>query len=60
MQAFLKVPALKAMAPTQSEPPFVLADLVAMALFVVLAIVAAIRFHDEADRRSSANHAQQY
>ncbi len=28
VQAFLKVPALKAMAPTQSEPPFLIAQLV--------------------------------
>ncbi len=43
-QAFQKVPALKAMAPTQSEPPFLIAQLVVMALFVVLAIAAAIKF----------------
>jgi len=43
-QAFQKVPALKAMAPTQSEPPFLIAQLVVMALLVVLAIAAAIKF----------------
>ena len=47
VQLFQKVPALKAMAPTQSEPPFKLAQLVVLALFVVLAIVAAIRFRNE-------------
>src|SRR6266511_3258979 len=47
VQAFQKVPALNAMAPTQSAPPFVLTQLVVMALFVVLAIVAAKRFHTE-------------
>jgi hypothetical protein len=36
VQAFQKVPALKAMAPTQSEPPFVIAQLGALALFVIL------------------------
>lgn len=46
-QAFLKVPALKAMAPTQSEAPFKVAQLVALVLFVVLTIVAAIRFRNE-------------
>jgi hypothetical protein len=35
------------MAPTLSEPPFVIAQLVAMALFIVLAIVAAIKFHPD-------------
>jgi len=44
VQAFLKVPALKAMAPTQTELPFKLAQLVVLALFIVLGVVAAIRF----------------
>jgi hypothetical protein len=44
VQAFLKVPALKEMAPTQTELPFKLAQLVVLALFIVLGIVAAIRF----------------
>ncbi|MEN3333762.1 MAG: hypothetical protein V7641_3127 [Blastocatellia bacterium] len=44
VQAFQKVPALKALAPTQSELPFLLSQLVVVTLFVVLAIVAAIRF----------------
>jgi hypothetical protein len=44
IQAFLKIPALKALAPTQSELPFVVAQLVVLALFVVLTIVAAKRF----------------
>jgi hypothetical protein len=44
VQAFQKVPALKALAPTQSELPFLLTQLVVITLFVVLAIVAARRF----------------
>ncbi len=47
VQAFLKVPALKAMAPTQAEPPFKVAQLVVLALFVVLTIAAAIRFRND-------------
>jgi hypothetical protein len=43
-QAFMKVPALKAMAPTQSEPPFLLTQLVVLVLLVVLGIAAAIKF----------------
>jgi hypothetical protein len=39
-QAFQKVPALRALAPTQSEPPFAIAQLVVLAIFVVLAIRA--------------------
>jgi hypothetical protein len=46
-QAFMKVPALKAMAPTQSEPPFLVAQLVCLVLFLVLAIFAAIKFRTE-------------
>jgi hypothetical protein len=46
-QAFLKVPALKAMAPTQSEPPFLIAQLVVMALFIALGIAAAKRFRNQ-------------
>jgi len=47
VQSFEKVPALKATAPTQSEPPFKLTQLVVLALFVVLTFVAAIRFRPE-------------
>src|SRR5712691_2840381 len=36
VQAFLKVPTLKAMAPTQSEPPFAVAQAVVLVLLVVL------------------------
>jgi len=47
VQAFLKVPVLKAMAPKQTEPPFVVTQGVVLALFVVLGVVAAIRFRAE-------------
>jgi hypothetical protein len=47
VQLFEKVPALKAMAPTQSEPPFLVSQLVVMAIFIVLTIVAAKRFRSE-------------
>lgn len=47
VQAFLKVPALHALAPTQSEPPFKLTQLAVLALFVVLAILAAMRFRED-------------
>jgi hypothetical protein len=47
VQGFQKVPILKAMAPTQSEPPFLFTQLVVLALFVVLAVVAAIKFRIE-------------
>ena len=44
VQAFLKVPALHAMAPTQTEPPFKLTQLVVLSLFVLFGIIATIRF----------------
>ena len=44
VQAFEKVPALKALAPTQKEPPFLVAQLVVLAIFVALGIIAAKRF----------------
>lgn len=47
VQAFLKVPTLRTMAPTQSEPPFVFTQLVVMACFVLLAITAVGRFRGE-------------
>jgi uncharacterized membrane protein SirB2 len=50
VQGFEKVPALSAMAPTQSEPPFLVAQLVVMALFIVLTIFAVKKFHPDASR----------
>jgi hypothetical protein len=47
VQAFMKIPALKAIAPTQAEPPFKFTQLVVLMLFVLLTIVAAIRFRNE-------------
>lgn len=44
VQSFLKVPALHALAPKGAEPPFVFAQLANLALFVVLGILAALRF----------------
>ncbi len=47
VQSFLKIPALRALAPKQTEPPFVVSQGVVLALFVVLAVVAAIRFRGD-------------
>jgi len=46
-QLFMKVPALKALAPTQSEAPFKEAQLTLLVAFVVLTILAAIKFRSE-------------
>lgn len=50
VQAFLKAPALKSMAPTQTEPPFLVSQLVVLALFIVLGIVAVRGFRDRSTR----------
>ena len=44
VQSFQKIPALKALAPTQSEPPFAIAQGVTLVLFVVLGVLAVKRF----------------
>ena len=50
VQLFEKVPALNAMAPTQSELPFKITQVVVMALFVVLGIFAAKGFREQTVR----------
>jgi hypothetical protein len=47
VQSFEKVPALKSLAPTQSEAPFKIAQLLALVLFVVLTVLAFKRFRVE-------------
>ncbi|MGH9538656.1 MAG: hypothetical protein ACRD3H_12065 [Terriglobales bacterium] len=47
VQAFEKVPVLKAMAPTQSEPPFLVAQLAVLTLFIVLGFFAVRKFQPE-------------
>lgn len=44
VQAFQKVPALHALAPTQSEPPFQVAQIAALVLFIVLGVLSLRRF----------------
>ena len=44
IQSFQKVPALKALAPTQSEPPFAVAQGVALIGFVILGVLSVKRF----------------
>lgn len=46
-QAFEKVPALKALAPTQKEPPFLLAQLLVLVVYLGFTILAARKFHIE-------------
>ena len=44
VQSFLKIAALHALAPTGSEPPFAVAQLVLLAIFIVIGIVAVRRY----------------
>jgi hypothetical protein len=48
VQSFQKVPALKALAPTQSEPPFVIAQVVVLVAFIALGALAVMRFRPAA------------
>jgi len=47
VQSFLKVPALHALAPTQKEPPFAIAQLFVLVIMVVLTGGAIKRFREE-------------
>ncbi len=49
VQSFQKVPALNALAPKGSEPPVIIAQVVAMLAFIVLGFVAARKFRPQAD-----------
>jgi len=48
VQSFQKVPALHALAPQQTEPPFLYAQLAVLGLFVVLGLIAVVRFRPAA------------
>jgi hypothetical protein len=52
VQAFQKIPLLNALAPKQSEPPFVAAQIVTLIVFSALGLLAIRRFHPEDVARS--------
>jgi hypothetical protein len=54
VQSFLKVPALKALAPKQTEPPFLIAQSAALVLFIVLGTLAVKKSGAEAGRTAGA------
>jgi len=56
-QAFEHVPALHTLAPTGSEPPFLAAELVVLAAFIVLGTLATKRFDRAASGTKAAAHA---
>jgi len=45
VQTFMKVPAVHALAPTQKEPPFLIAQIVVMLIFIGLTVLAVKKFH---------------
>ena len=47
-QLFMKVPALHPLAPTGSEPPFLISQTVVMVIFIALAVLAAKNFRGDA------------
>ncbi len=48
IQGFMKVSALHALAPTQSEPPFLIAQSAVLIIFIVLGLLALRKFHPRA------------
>jgi hypothetical protein len=57
VQSFEKVPALRALAPTQKEPPFAVAQLLVVAIFVALTIYAVKGFRSEVVPAKAADKA---
>jgi len=56
-QSFEKVAGLRALAPTQTEPPFLIAQIFVLVVFIVLAVLATKRFHPETVRSRDAKFA---
>jgi hypothetical protein len=46
-QLFQKVPVLQALAPTQTEAPFLIAQTIVLLAFIVIGIFSATRFHQQ-------------
>ena len=49
-QLFQKVPSLKALAPTQSEPPFQVTQLIVMVIFITLSVFTVEGFRPDLAR----------
>ncbi len=43
-QSFMKIPALNALAPTQSEPPFAITQAVVLIVFILIGVIAVVKF----------------
>ena len=44
VQSFMKVSALNVLAPTQSEPPFAITQAAVLAIFILIALIAVVKF----------------
>lgn len=58
VQSFQKVPALKALAPHQNEPPFAAAQGVTLVLFIVIGVMAVKKFHPAMNGKARAASAR--
>jgi len=52
VQSFEKVPSLKALAPTQKEPPFQVAQAIVLVLFITLGVLSVRRFHGDGSAKA--------
>ena len=52
-QLFAKVPALKELAPTGTEPPFIVAQVIVMVAFIVLGVLGTRKFHPAAPAKAA-------
>ena len=57
VQSFQKIPFLHDLAPTQSEPPFALAQLINLLAFIVVGVLAVKRFHPAEPPTTRYKHA---
>ncbi|MBV9075363.1 MAG: hypothetical protein JOZ10_17190 [Acidobacteria bacterium] len=57
VQSFEKIAPLRALAPTQKEPPFAIAQLTVLGLFIILTVLAARNFRAEPVAAKSASAA---
>jgi hypothetical protein len=55
-QAFLKVPPVKALAPTSTEPPFAIAQVIVLVYFIWLGRSVVKGFHPETVRKGCVGH----
>jgi hypothetical protein len=51
VQSFVKVSALNALAPTQTEPPFAITQAAVLAIFILITLVAVVKFRPSREVR---------